>query len=387
LEQRVAERTADLTSINEQLQQEIAERRQAEEELRLQSRIAANMAEGVQLIRAGDGVIVYANPRFEEIFGYGQNELIGKHVSVLNAPAGESPKEVAAEIANSLIESGEWHGEIHNIKKDGTLFWCRAGVSTLEHSRHGKIWISVHQDITERKEMQERLVRSEKLAVMGQLAGSVGHELRNPLGVLSNAAYFLKMTLSDANETTKEYLEIVASQVRKAEKIVSDLLNFARTRPAEREKTAVSDLVGRVLADHPPPERVEVSTRLAADLPPVVVDPQQIEQVLVNLVTNAYQAMPEGGRLSVAGEQSLIPNLQSPASVSISVTDTGGGILPENKARLFEPLFTTRARGIGLGLAVSKNLVEINGGSIEVESEKDKGSTFTIILPAGEMEG
>lgn len=224
------------------------------------------------------------------------------------------------------------------------------------------------------EEAQEQLIRREKLAVLGQLAGGVGHELRNPLGVISNAVYFLQMTLSDADETIREYLGIISSEVRNAEKIVSGLLDFSRSRPAEKEEIAVAELVARVLQRHPPPENVAVTLAIGPDVPPLFVDPQQIVQVLGNLVVNAYQAMPEGGNLTIGAQV-------RGDMVALAVTDTGCGIPPENMSRLFEPLFTTRARGIGLGLVTSKNLVEANGGSIEVQSEVGKGSTFTLILP------
>jgi sigma-B regulation protein RsbU (phosphoserine phosphatase) len=231
----------------------------------------------------------------------------------------------------------------------------------------------VEERTQELRDAQEQLVRQEKLAMLGQLAGGVAHELRNPLGVLSNAAYYLKMTLSDVDATTGEYLEIISSEVRNAQQIVSDLLDFSRTRLSAREEIALSALVTQVLEKHPPPKKIHVTTEIASDLPPVFVDPQQIDQVLVNLVTNAYQAMSGEGRLTISAQ--IVEN-----KVALSVSDTGSGISQENMAKIFEPLFTTKARGIGLGLALSKKLVESNGGSIEVESEEGKGSTFTVKL-------
>ncbi len=141
---------------------DITERRRAESGLRLRGRIIETMAEGVYLIRASDGVIVYANPKFEQMFGYGQGELIGKPVSIVNAPAEKNPQEVAAEIIKALNETGEWSGEVYNIRKDGTTFWCHANVSTFQHPEHGKVWISVHTDITERKLSGEKLRESEE---------------------------------------------------------------------------------------------------------------------------------------------------------------------------------------------------------------------------------
>jgi signal transduction histidine kinase len=135
-------------------------------------------------------------------------------------------------------------------------------------------------------------------------------------------------------------------------------------------------LVADVLEQNPPPKQVQVTTSFAPDLPPVFVDATQMgHQVLANLVTNAYQAMPKGGELTISAHS-------EDGWVKLSIADTGVGMSPETMAKIFEPLFTTKAKGIGLGLAVSKNLVEVNDGTIEVQSVEGQGAIFTIILPA-----
>ncbi len=294
-------------------------------------------------------------------------------------------EEVAGDIAFAL----------HNIKLDEER--KRAEEALKEYSE--RLEEMVEERTQELQDAQEQLIRREKLAILGQLAGGVGHELRNPLGVISNAVYFLQITLADADETTREYLDIVSSEVRDADKIVSDLLDFSRTRPAEKEKIAVSALVSQVLKRRPPPEDVEVVTEIPSDLPPVFVDPRQMGQVLTNLVTNAYQAMPDGGRLMIhvsedkgigrrgdtgTRRQGDSPPVSPSPCLRVSISDTGCGISEENVGKIFEPLFTTKAKGIGLGLPISKNLVEANGGSIEVESEEGKGSAFTVRLGTGD---
>ena len=250
--------------------------------------------------------------------------------------------------------------------------WVRAEEDLKEYSE--SLEERVEQRSKELKAAQEQLLRREKLAILGQLAGSVGHELRNPLGVMSNAVYYLKTILHEADATTEEYLEIISSEIHNANKIISDLLGFSRIRPAEWNEIAVSDLVAQVLEKQLIPENVEVITRLSPGLPALFVDHKQIGQVLVNLVTNACQAMPEGGELTISAQTEK-------SHVAFSITDTGCGMSEEDMEKSFEPLFTTKARGIGLGLAVSKNLVETNGGSIEMESDEGKGSTFRVILP------
>lgn len=134
-----------------------------DEQLKLYEQIIANMASGVYIIRVSDGIIVYANPKFEEIFEYNENELIGKHVSEINAPTDKTPEQTTIEITSILNETGEWHGEVKNIKKNGTTFWCHADVSTFEHPDYGKVFVAIHNDINERVKIREKLKKTQIL--------------------------------------------------------------------------------------------------------------------------------------------------------------------------------------------------------------------------------
>ncbi len=148
----------------EGLEREVIRCKQTERDLKLHQEIVESMAEGIYLIRTSDGLIVYANVTFERMFGYGHGELVNKHVSIVNAPVERTPEEIADEIIQSLKEKGTWSGEVHNIKRDGTQFWCHANVSTFDHPEFGEVWISVHEDITDRKRMEEALRESEATA-------------------------------------------------------------------------------------------------------------------------------------------------------------------------------------------------------------------------------
>ena len=164
--------------------QDITERKRAEESLQLHSHIVQNMAEGVIIIRASDGMIVYANPRFERMFGYDPNELIGRNISTINAPDDRDPQTIANEISRYLKETGVWNGEVQNIRKDGTTFWCYANVSTFHHQIHGQIWISVHEDITERKQAEDTLKST--LTEKEVLLREIHHRVKNNLaGIIS----------------------------------------------------------------------------------------------------------------------------------------------------------------------------------------------------------
>jgi signal transduction histidine kinase len=242
----------------------------------------------------------------------------------------------------------------------------------------------------ELREAQEQLARQEKLAALGQMAGSVAHELRNPLAVIKGAVYYLKLVQPDADDKVKEYLDRIEGETQTAEKIISDLLDFSRIKSVDMQPVAVSDLVRSALERFPAPENVCVTLNLPENLPEIYVDLRQMIQVLGNLVVNACQAMTSTSSVTGVSTSSTTALVETKLTISaaldgdtmkIVVQDTGVGITPENIKKLFEPLFTTKAKGIGLGLAVSKKLTEANGGRIEVESEAGKGSTFTLWLP------
>jgi signal transduction histidine kinase len=221
---------------------------------------------------------------------------------------------------------------------------------------------------------QEQLIHQERLAVLGQLAGSVGHELRNPLGVITNAIFYLKLVQRDVTPKVAEYLALIENNAKDATRIISDLIDFATIQTAQRQPTAIVDMVTAVISQLPPPEAVQIEVDIPKNLPLVNVDRNQIKQVITNLVTNAYQAMPEGGRLMVTSEDAS-------NRVLLTITDTGIGIPPEHLEKIFKPLFTTKTTGIGLGLAFSKKLIDINDGAIKVESQPGKGTSFTLWLP------
>jgi PAS domain S-box-containing protein len=221
---------------------------------------------------------------------------------------------------------------------------------------------------------QDKLIEQEKLAMVGRLANTMAHELRNPLGVISNAAYYLKQTLNQADPVTREYLDIIAAQTDDSTRIITSLLEYFHQRPPAPMPNDLPDLLSRLLKKRPPPENVNLRLALAKDLPTVLVDTQQVERVLDHLLVNAYQAMPSGGDLVIRG-------VCIKDQIILQIADTGAGIAPEDLPHIFEPLFTTRMRGLGLGLALAKGYAEANGGSLEVVTQRDIGSAFSLSLP------
>jgi len=232
---------------------------------------------------------------------------------------------------------------------------------------------SLRSAIAEREAAQADLNRQENMAAIGQLAATVGHELRNPLAVVTNVLYLMKVgSKADANDPIRRHIATAEREISAATRIVSDLLDYAAGRGPILAPVEVCDLVAEALSVVPPPDGVQVVQRGEPQV--VDVDRDQIRQALLNLITNAYDAMPDGGVLTVS-------TISEPGSAQITVTDTGMGMDEETRDGIFTPFFTKKARGIGLGLAVTKRVVEAHGGTIAVRSMPAAGSSFTLTLP------
>ncbi len=226
------------------------------------------------------------------------------------------------------------------------------------------------------EQVQEKLIRSERLAAVGELASGVGHELRNPLNVIRNCAYLLNMALAEkSDEEATNTLKVLDKQIDISNKIVSDLLDFTRIKPPTQVKAELKSLIDESLSWITPTEHVTVNVNLNGQPKFIKTDPEQMNRVFSNLISNAAQAM--NGK---AGEVNISTETDN-EHVAVIFQDTGCGIPKENLEKIFEPLFTTKPKGIGLGLAISKRLVEQNGGKMEVSSQVGKGTKFTVKLP------
>ncbi len=226
----------------------------------------------------------------------------------------------------------------------------------------------------ELKAMQERLLKAERLAAIGELAGMVGHDLRNPLQGIKNATYYLKRKGPVISEyQSKEMLETIDKAIENANKIINDLLDYSREMHLEITDCRLSTLLEDTIRVIQVPDRIQIANRVLAETQ-IMVDADKMMRVFVNLIKNAIDAMPDKGRLEITCRQTR-------DNVEISFADTGMGIPPEILQKLFTPLFTTKAQGMGFGLAICKRIIEAHGGVIGVESEVNKGTKFTITLP------
>ncbi len=229
------------------------------------------------------------------------------------------------------------------------------------------------------KDAQERLVRTEKLAAVGTLASGVSHELRNPLGAIKNAVYFLKRKLSkkelpDIDEKVVQFLDIMDNEINRSTKIINDLLGFARVTKTIKSSSDITIVINEALSRVKVAKNIKLSRNFQSDLPMVMMDTSQIGQVFVNMIENACQAMPDGGELRISTKESK-------GFAETEVADSGCGIPGKTIKKIFDPLFTTKPKGTGMGLAVCHGIIEKHHGTIDVESREGKGTNIFIKLP------
>jgi signal transduction histidine kinase len=228
-------------------------------------------------------------------------------------------------------------------------------------------------------EFSQRQQRSDRLAAIGQVAGGVAHELRNPLNVVKTSIYYLLNTRAPSPEKVKQHLERIERQVGLADRVITALSDFARLPVPELHPVSVPECLNEVLELSPLPEQITVALNYPDNLPPVLGDGRQLQIVFGNLLRNARDAMlPQGGSLTISAQP-------VEGDVAVAIADTGAGIPRENLERIMEPLYSTKARGIGLGLAITRSIVDKHGGQIHVASELGVGSTFTVRLPAADQ--
>ena len=240
--------------------------------------------------------------------------------------------------------------------------------------RNALLQAVVAERTSELEEAQAQLVRKERLAVLGELAGSVAHELRNPLGAIKNSAYFLRLTRALGEGKAQEHLGLIEREIDRSNGIITELLDFGRSPQPTFRRLRLGQVVEAALAAVALPDNVTLEKTPCDEVLEVKIDPDQIERILVNLVRNAAQAMRDGGRIEV-------DCASRDGKAVVTVADTGPGIPAEDLKRIFEPLFTGKAKGIGLGLPVSLRYATLNNGGIEVESREGEGATFRLVLP------
>ena len=386
LEMRVEERTAALRQLNEALRAEIAERLRTEEKLRASEerfrQLAENTEDIIWLMEPDSGQLLYISPAYEKVLGQS-----GRGIP-------EKLEQLWADVHPDdriLLPQGplqEWIGqdiEFRILASGSMPRWIRTRAFPIR-DHHGEIFRigGIASDITEEKQAFAALIETEQLAIAGRMAASLAHEINNPLQAAIGCLDLSLEQLSEGKEP-HQHLQVTAQALDRASRVVAQLR--ALHYPLETESKQPSDL-NQLLQNmllltekRCLDQGVEVDWQANADLPPVMLVPDAMEQVCLNLLLNALEAMPQGGRLAVGTRRT-----EDPAGIWIEVRDTGHGIPADELEHLFEPFYSTKPHSLGLGLFISHNIVLEHGGHMEVDSQEGEGTTFGIWLPLSEPE-
>lgn len=400
---------------------DITARKNAEEKLKLFSAAIEEAMDGIQIIDL-DGHVVYSNKAIREIYGFSHEELVGKHVNELGAGREFTEQFIIPRIR----ETGRWSGELPVVHKNGSTFpvWLSTALVKDDHGQPIAM-IGIMRDITERKQaegimkrhheqlmklveertrelstaneqlrkeiadrgkMEQELLKAQKLESLGILAGGIAHDFNNLLAsIMGNIA----LAQLDLNHDKSAYRQLAGAEKasRRAQDLTRQLLTFAKGGVPVKKAVAISDLIREVTGFTLHSSNVKFFYSLPENLWLADVDEGQISQVIQNLIINADHAMPEGGTITISSENAVVAEpshlpLRPGDYVKISIRDHGVGISQKHLSKIFDPYFTTKEKGSGLGLATSYSIIRQHGGHIFTESEIGKGTTFIIYLPA-----
>jgi two-component system, sporulation sensor kinase A len=318
------------------------------------------------------GNYIYSNQVVEKILGYSAEDIICKNYVDFLAPS--CPRNL-----KDFFEAFEGNDGMVGINKrclhkNGQVVILETSGVPVYVDKKIVGYRGVDRDVTDEKEMQDRLLKSEKLAAIGQMATMVAHDLRNPLQGISTAfCYVKKATQNSPNDKMASVIKHIEDSIKYSNKILNELVDYSEDIKLEVAETNPHTLVTDALAIIEVPKNIKLNLKNSKKTK-IALDSDRMRRVLINLISNAVESMPDGGTLTVASRK----NKQN---IEIAVIDTGTGIPDEKIAKLWTPFFTTKAKGMGLGLPICKRIVEAHGGVILVDTQKGKGTTFTLVLP------
>jgi len=364
----------------------------------IQRRLSAAVEQAAEAVIITDtsSTVLYANPAFEQVTGFSRGDVIGQ--SPRQFGSGHSVDQPYAEIWDTLLHDQSWQGRVTGTRPDGQVYVVDLNVSPVRSQAGETInYVGTMRDITRELQLEEQFRQAQKMEALGRLAGGIAHDFNNLLTVIQLSTRLLERQLRP-EDPLWEHLRHIHHAGKQAAKLTKQLLSFSRREVIDPQVLDISHVVGdlssmlqRIIG-----EDIELVAHLADDLWPVKAGLAQMEQVIMNLVVNARDAMPAGGTLCIETSNVTLDRTYAALHVDASpgdhvllaVTDTGEGMSNTVKTRLFEPFFTTKERGHGTGLGLSTvfGIVKQNEGHIEVESQLGKGTTFKIYMPRSREE-
>lgn len=383
LEEKVEKRTSALRA-------EILERIKAEEQIREQAALLDKAQDAIRVVDL-EGKIIYWNKSSELLYGWPSIEILGKSAKELLYK--QESWEKYKEWREVLVKKGEWAGEVTQLTRDGKEIIVESRWTLVhDHAGKPKSILAINTDITEKKSLQQQFFRAQRLESIGTLAGGIAHDLNNVLTPIILSAQILGRKLTD--EKSQHVLAMLEASAKRGVAMVKQVLAFGRGMEGEptvlRPKELVLEM--QTIARETFPKSIQIASKIDPNIYTISADATQVHQILLNLCVNARDAMPNGGTLSISGENVVLDenyarmHLEAKAGpyVLFKVSDTGTGMPPELTEKIFDPFFTTKevGKGTGLGLSTVLMIVKEHGGFMNVYSELGKGTQFKVYLPA-----
>ncbi|MEA5505316.1 PAS domain S-box protein [Halotia wernerae UHCC 0503] len=393
-----AEVTATITEDSLRwLLRDISDRYRAEQKIREQAALLDITTDAI-LVRDLNNQVLFWNKGAENVYGWRAEEILKKNASILFPQASPEISPQLTAIIKTVSELGSWQGELYKVTKDGKKIIISSRW-TLMRDPAGlpKSILTVDTDITEKKQLETRLFRTQRLESLGTLASGIAHDLNNILTPMVTIAQLLPLKHLQIDESSQQMLKLLETNAKRGTDLVQQILSFTRSSEVKRTIVSVSHLIEDIeqMIKRTFPKFIDIHTDISPDVGIVLGDSTQLHQVLMNLVVNARDAMPKGGSLHISATKlSLNQNHHKTligakigSYILITVSDTGVGICPEIIDRIFDPFFTTKevGKGTGLGLSTVIGIINNHGGFVEVSSQIEVGSQFQVYLPTSEV--
>ncbi|WP_334772342.1 PAS domain S-box protein [Nostoc sp.] len=380
---------SDGTFIHLALMRDITQQKQAEQKIREQAALLDVSTDAI-FVRNIHNQILFWNQGAERLYGWKAKEVVGKNALQLLY------KEISPQLEDAYLKvmnTGEWRGELHQLTREGKVIIVESRWTLIRHDNgQAKSILSVNTEITQQKQLEAQLLRSQRLESIGTLAGGIAHDLNNILSPILMSVQLLQKKLPDSQ--SQQILQTLENNVKRGANLLKQVLSFARGIEGKQTIVQIQPLMAEIeqIIHQIFPNSIICQIDIPKNLWYVRGDTTQLHQVLINLVINARDAMPNGGILRIAaenvviGEHSAQINIDAKVGsyIAIVVTDTGMGMSSEVQQRIFEPFFTTKevGKGTGLGLSTTLGIIKNHGGFVNVYSQAGRGTQFTVYLPA-----
>jgi PAS domain S-box-containing protein len=354
--------------------------------------LAVEQSPNIIIITNAEGNIEYVNPAFTTTTGYSKNEVLNKNPSIIKS--GEMSDAFYKNLWNTIKAGDTWAGEFHNRKSNGELYWNEAKISSIKNVR-GEIthFLSIQSDITDKKQTEQKLRRSQKMDALGKLTGGIAHDYNNMLNVILGYTELLEMVAVNggSNDKFSEYIKEIQHATERGTTLTRKLLAFSRQEPTRPENVDVNQVLleAQNMLEKTLTARINLEYKLADQLWPVYLDKGDLEDAILNMCINAMHAMPDGGNLTISTEnhsialrEAMILNIAAGEYINLSISDNGCGMSEEIMNQIFDPFFTTKGKsGTGLGLAQVYGFVNRAKGAISIDSQVNEGTYISIYFP------